>query len=552
MGWGAAGGAAALLARAMPAEATTPGIPSASSAGGAPGLAPFPQQEDLNFETLFAYGESAYGAGEVGEVAATVALVQADMAAAGRKAIPAYDSYVARFEALANRLAKEAAADQAAGRTITARAKHLRSASYYNCVLFFILGTRTPAREGELYRAMQAQWSAAAALLTPAFERVEVSAKVRYPDPAGGTKPIVRSVVMPAYFARADGPGRKPTVIVNNGSDAQFVDVYAFGAAAALERGYNALIFEGPGQGSLLFEQNIPFTPYWQDVVTPLVDYLVAQPEVDPDRLGISGWSFGGLLVFRAAAFEPRLKAVVGDPGYLDNSLAWTRLTSSLEDFGGISNANFQKLFATLPVHGSPDGQLALKFTLNKRGEIYSADYRNQALAGKLLSDVSGMLQHVASYTAGPELISRVKAHVLIDNYEGDQFFPPAQSDALKAALTNAASVTQHSFTAAQGAEYHCAPMAPQLRNEVVYDWMDGVFSSGAAPAAATASAGSSAIPLAVVGGAAVVVGGSVMAAEIHRRKPSAAKGGSAAEGTIPRQVPAPTHDDEPVHARRD
>ncbi len=28
-------------------------------------------------------------------------------------------------------------------------------------------------------------------------------------------------------------------------------------------------------------------------------------------------------------------------------------------------------------------------------------------------------------------------------------------------------------FTAAEGAQYHCAPMAPQTRNQVVYDWLD-------------------------------------------------------------------------------
>ena len=33
------------------------------------------------------------------------------------------------------------------------------------------------------------------------------------------------------------------------------VALYANGAAAALERGYNALVFYGPGQGEMLFER---------------------------------------------------------------------------------------------------------------------------------------------------------------------------------------------------------------------------------------------------------------------------------------------------------
>lgn len=503
--------------------ATTPGIPTAATASQGPGLSPFPQQEDLNFETLFAYGEAAYGAGEVGEVAATVALIQGDIAAGGAAALPAYDSYVTRFEALGAGLAAAADDDLAAGRRISARAKYLRAAMYYNCALFFILGTKNPGREEDVYRAMQTQWAAAAALLTPAFERVEIPAEIRYPDPGGTGDPITRSIRIPAYFARADGPGRKPTVIVNNGSDAQFVDVYAYGAAAALERGYNALIFEGPGQGSLLFEQNVPFTPYWQDVVTPLVDYLVAQPEVDPANLALTGWSFGGLLVFRAAAYEHRLKAVVGDPGYVDNSGPWQQLIVALkEDFGGISNEHFQTLYSEYPAHGYPNSKPAFRFLINKRGEIYSSKYRNAALTGEINPDVVGLLGHIASFTADAQLLAGVKAHVLINGYEGDQFFTQTQSDALKAALRSAASVQQHRFTAAEGAEYHCAPMAPQLRNEVVYDWMDAIFADAAQPAGSGAQSGdssSTALAYGILGGAGLVVAGAVATAEAARRR---------------------------------
>ncbi len=73
LGWAAAGvgSVGVTLASGMPASATTrslaiPPVETADPAPVAPpfspGLQPFPQQEDLNFETLFAYGESAYGA----------------------------------------------------------------------------------------------------------------------------------------------------------------------------------------------------------------------------------------------------------------------------------------------------------------------------------------------------------------------------------------------------------------------------------------------------------------------------------------------------------
>jgi hypothetical protein len=32
-----------------------------------------------------------------------------------------------------------------------------------------------------------------------------------------------------------------------------------------------------------------------------------------------------------------------------------------------------------------------------------------------------------------------------------------------------------YQFSAADGADQHCAPMAPQTRNQVVYDWLDRI-----------------------------------------------------------------------------
>ena len=85
---------------------------------------------------------------------------------------------------------------------------------------------------------------------------------------------------------RPDASGcPRRTVILNNGSDAQNVDLFAFGGAAAVARGYNALIFEGPGQGSLLFERNMRFVPDWEHVVRPVIDVLRARKDVERRRI---------------------------------------------------------------------------------------------------------------------------------------------------------------------------------------------------------------------------------------------------------------------------
>jgi hypothetical protein len=438
------------------------------------GLTPFPQQNDLNFQTQFNYGEAAYGAAEVGEVAAAVAEVQAALTAIGVENLPVYQPYNTSFEALAVKLATQADADKAAGLLVSARSKYLRAAGYYTGVLFFVLGTDTPTRETELYRAMQRCWAEAAALLQPVWTRVEIPMAVRFPDASGN--PVVQNVTVPAYWARASGTGPKPTVIINNGSDAQLVDTYAFGGAAALDRGYNALMFEGPGQGSLLFEQNISFTPYWEDVITPLVDFVIAQPETDPAAVALTGWSFGGLLVMRAAAHEHRLKAVVADPVFYNPLTPYAQLQ-------GIPNDVWvNDVYPSFPKHG-PDGQDALRFLLNKRGEIFGKAFHDQALTGVVMQDLVGLLAAIGSYSGDSALFGAITAHSLLLTYEGDTFFTGQDAD-VRTWLTSVASLAQHDFTSAEGAQFHCAPMAPQVRNEVVYNWLDGIFGLAPTPPA--------------------------------------------------------------------
>ena len=95
------------------------------------------------------------------------------------------------------------------------------------------------------------------------------------------------------------------------------------GAIAAVERGWHALIFDGPGQGAALFEQGLPFRPDWEAVITPVVDFALARGGVDPARIALVGISQGGYWVPRAAAFEHRLAAAVADPGVMRVWTSW-------------------------------------------------------------------------------------------------------------------------------------------------------------------------------------------------------------------------------------
>ena len=211
----------------------------------------FPQSTALNFETLFAFGTIAYGCAEFGELVTAVTQINAAGAS--------FQTYYGSFLALAQRTRTVADRELAAGHRASARSAYLRASTYYDMCLYFILGTTARAQEAGVYAAVQYCWQQASQLFDPPFEAVRI--------PYGRTW-------MPGYLLRPDArPVRRPTVILNNGQDGQHIAMYAFGAAAAIERGHNALIFYGPGQGGMLFERQIPFRPDWENVITPVVDY---------------------------------------------------------------------------------------------------------------------------------------------------------------------------------------------------------------------------------------------------------------------------------------
>ena len=75
---------------------------------------------------------------------------------------------------------------------------------------------------------------------------------------------------MPGWFVRpAQAPAGAPTIVLVNGSDGSLAALWGSTGAAALERGYNVLLFDGPGQQSQLFERKVPFRPDWEHVLTP-------------------------------------------------------------------------------------------------------------------------------------------------------------------------------------------------------------------------------------------------------------------------------------------
>jgi hypothetical protein len=245
-------------------------------------------------------------------------------------------------------------------------------------------------------------------------------------------------------------------VVLNNGSDGATSQMWVEGGAAAAERGYHWMTFDGPGQQAALFEQGLFFRPDWEAVLTPVLDAMLARPDVDPGRVAVIGVSQAGYWVPRALAFEHRPAAAVADPGVTDISASWTRplpqvMRSQLQEGKQAAFDREMHLAELL----SPGTAATLAFRGQPFGVAGSSRYE--------------LYQAVAAYRlTGQE--QQITTPLLITDPEDEQFWP-GQSRELYDRLPGVKELA--SFTAREGASRHCEPMARSLRDTRIFDWLE-------------------------------------------------------------------------------
>jgi pimeloyl-ACP methyl ester carboxylesterase len=197
-------------------------------------------------------------------------------------------------------LAEESAKN---GHGISAGEEYLRAAQYYLAAEVYLHTNPDDPRILEAYKKGGGCFIKGLTLLGEHVELVAIP---------------YETTTLRGYFFRAAGVrGRAPTIIVHQGYDAP-VESTKYVADAAVRRGYNCLMFEGPGQGLSIREKKLTFRPDWEKVVSPVIDYAVSRSDVDPGNLILMGISFGGGLAARAAAYEHRIKILVLNPGYVN------------------------------------------------------------------------------------------------------------------------------------------------------------------------------------------------------------------------------------------
>jgi dienelactone hydrolase len=117
---------------------------------------------------------------------------------------------------------------------------------------------------------------------------------------------------LPAYFMKSTrGQGRAPTVVLFDGMDNCKEMSVLFAGLEFAKRGFHTLAIDGPGQGEALRLRKLYARHDYEVPGTAAYEFVAKRPDVDPGKVVVMGYSFGGYYAPRVAAFERRYAACV-------------------------------------------------------------------------------------------------------------------------------------------------------------------------------------------------------------------------------------------------
>ncbi len=173
----------------------------------------------------------------------------------------------------------------------------------------------------------------------------------------------------------------------------------------------------------------------------------------------LAGWSFGGFLAPRAAAFEPRLAALIADPGQWDQRDAIVRVLPLTAEqkaaFPDIDPHALDEMEAGLV---GPEGDPMRRWSLLDRGRWV---HDKQTLFEVLAELATFSLSDVADRIACPALLTEAEAD------------PIAGSAATLYDALTVERKTLIKFASAEGAGQHCEANGRRLYHQRIYDWLD-------------------------------------------------------------------------------
>lgn len=280
-------------------------------------------------------------------------------------------------------------------------------------------------------------------------------------SPSDGSVPVVERLsvpyengaTLPAFHVTPDSPSRG-TILLHGGNDSymeEFLPVVLY----FREHGYEVYLYEGPGQGSVIRDQGIPFTHEWERTTRPFTEGLGLHD------VTIVGISLGGYFAPRAAAFDKRISRVVG----------WSIYPGTYELVEGGFGRGVLDFFKAMLAVRFLDGAINGLYERNAaKGDLSALSMLGMCHTYGA-SSYCDLYRKMGDYTLR-NCADKVDQDMLILGADEDIYVVPSLAGMELDELKNTKSLELRMFKAAEGAGNHCNVGDVKLALDTILDWM--------------------------------------------------------------------------------
>lgn len=254
---------------------------------------------------------------------------------------------------------------------------------------------------------------------------------------------------------RMTPPAARGTIVMTSGFDT-YLEEYIPRMEYFSARGYDVIVFNGPGQGEAMIEYGLSMTHEWEKPVGAVLDYFRLE---DVTLVGVS---LGGYLALRAAAFDARVKRVVA--------------FNVMYDFYDCFRA---KMPAAVSAFLDAALFLRMDFLVNTflvqfkiKRDLLVDWFFKQGMMVTGTANPAAYLREIKKYSL-KGCSDRITQDALILAGSEDHYVPLEQLYRQMEALTNARSVTGRVFTRAEGAHNHGQYGNPELALATIANWIE-------------------------------------------------------------------------------
>lgn len=260
-------------------------------------------------------------------------------------------------------------------------------------------------------------------------------------------------VELPVWHLKPAGVP-KDLILLHGGNDS-YMEEFLFSVLYLQACGYEVYLFEGPGQGGVVRNQDKHFTHEWERPVKAVLDNL------NLDAVTIIGISLGGYLAPRAAAFDGRIKKVI----------CWSVFPSFLGSVIGTQGKTVERAFyVMMALHAKHMLNLVFKIKSKKNPMTGWAIHHGMwAYEAKSPYDWARKLE---KYDIRP-VANRLTQDVLILGASADHFIDYHKVSQEIDAFVNVKSLTFRLFTEKEHAANHCQVGNAKLALDTIMSWID-------------------------------------------------------------------------------